>query len=362
MKVVYGNVYFVPEAVNEIPLHVRQAYEKALERIPLGFRHNVVKGAKDLQSVTLLWYLHLDTNAHPYLQESLMIPLDKSLPIKHKVESTENPVILHRLETILSVNNPRRKVLTRLTTKEEDIGLFSKQHSPFIGRRRYWNTLCRELNMVESFSPEDSRKYIQMKLFDKDSMQEGRETITIIPPQEVIKREATAMSASKPSAPTQWAFHRGLIIPVVFDWGCGKGRDSKWLNSLNIGVISYDPFYKPEPYPRNIDFQKVNTVLLNYILNIIEIIEERRKILEEIYNLAKSGTIVIISTRSQREIERNAKRSYWKKLNDGYLTRKNTFQKGFSLEELSSFCSPYGRLIESTKLQGGVVCVISITK
>ena len=361
MKVVYGNIYFACEAANEIPSHIRQVYEKALERLHLGFRHNVVKVAKDLQSVTLLWYPHLDTYAHPYLKESLMIPLDKSLPIK-KIESTENPVILHRLETMLSINNPRKKFLTRLTAKEEEIGMFSKQHRSFIGRRRYWNALCRELNATESLSPEDNSKYAQSSLFDSDSPQKVRETITKVASQRIVKREATAMSTSRPSAPTQWAFHKGLISPVVVDWGCGKGRDSKWLDSFNIDVISYDPFYKPEPNPRNIDFRKVNTVLLIYVLNIIETMEDRRKVLEEIYNLAKPGTIVIISTRSRREIERNARRSCWKKLNDGYLTGKNTFQKGFTLEELSSFCSPYGRLIESNKLQGGIVCVISITK
>lgn len=350
MKVVYGNKYFVPEAISELPSQIGEAYRKALERLPESFRHNLVKVEKDCISVTLLWYPHLDTHAHPYLEDSLLIPLDGSLPTKYRKESKKNPVILHRLETMLVADDPRRALLAQLTEEEEQAGLFSKQHSPFIGRRKYWNAQCRKLGMLRSLAPEDEVPYVQLEFFD-----ELRTPVS-------VKREATAIARARPSAPTRWAMEQGFIVPVVVDWGCGKGRDTKWLRDLGIDVIPYDPFYHPNPSPDEIDFSRVNSILLNYVLNVIESIEERWSVLKKIHLFAKAETVVIVSARSAREIEQKAKQGGWRKLNDGYITGRNTFQKGFALEELVSSCSVLGSISETTKFHGGVACVVSITK
>jgi len=170
------------------------------------------------------------------------------------------------------------------------------------------------------------------------------------------------MARTRPSAPTRWAFENGFVVPIVLDWGCGKGRDSEWLQSLGIDVVSYDPFYRPHPSPDELDFAEINAVILNYVLNVIENISERQEVLERIHVLSKPNTIVVISARSSQEIERQASKGKWRELHDGYVTSRSTFQKGFTMDELISFCSVIGRVVETTSFHGGVTCVISTTK
>lgn len=349
MKIVFGNVYFALESIDEIPDDIREVYERALRRLPFTFRHNVVKVSKDRQFVTLLYYPHLDTHAHPYLAESVLVPLNENLSIKRKIETRTNPVILHRVELLLSSSNPRRKYLEKLTKREEELGLFAPEHRPYIGRRRYWNNLCRAVGLEESIAPGEEPGPTQLELFDIASKIQ-------------VRRERTAKSGHKPSFPTRWAFQKGYIQPVVFDWGCGRGRDTIWLESQGIETIGYDPFYKPEPSPHSVDFGRVKTVLLNYVLNVIEDCEERIELLKLIQKLVSDSTIVLVSARSEKEIRAKAVSSQWRRYADGYITSRSTFQKGFSLRELVSLCSSIGEVIESLEFSGGVACVVSVTK
>lgn len=349
MKKVYGNIYFCKNALCEVPLHIRDAYQKALTRLPVPFYHNLIKVGKELMSVTLLWYPKLEECAHPYLNESIFIPLQEHMPIKHKRESQANPVILHRVEEMLESNNPRIPYLRKLTEREEKLGFYSKKHIRFIGRRRYWNYLCRQVNLFESLAPEQVTNSIQGNLFGD---------FNYIP---VIKRKSTAMPPTRPSGPTRWAYFNKIIRPVVLDWGCGKGRDSIWLKKQGIEVISYDPFYKPEPHPTQLNYEPIRTILLNYILNVIEILAERQKLLKDINSLANRGTRVLVSVRTKDEIQKQAIQGRWKKYMDGYITSRNTFQKGYTIDELTQSCKTLGDMISINKISGGIVSVISIT-
>jgi DNA phosphorothioation-associated putative methyltransferase len=178
-----------------------------------------------------------------------------------------------------------------------------------------------------------------------------------------IKREATAMSTKAPSGPTIWAYRKGYIKPVIFDWGCGRGRDSNWLRSQDLEVISYDPFYKPDNKPDHIDFTPVQTILLNYVLNVIEDEPERSELLKKISNVANKNTLIIVSCRSKAEIDKQSQSPLWKKYNDGFVTSRNTFQKGFTLSELTNLCSQFGKVIDSVELgnAGVVVCLQVVT-
>ena len=251
---------------------------------------------------------------------------------------------------MLSENNPRNEKLKQLTITEEKKGLYSDKHRLYLGRRNYWNKICREVNLLESLSPEKEEENKQLELF-------GMDDISV-----KIKRESTAMHTTRASYPTRWAEEKNLIKSNVMDWGCGKGRDSNWLESLNYNVISYDPFFKPNPSPAEIDFSSVKTVLLNYVLNVIETDSERKFLLNEIYRYVSPETTLIVSARSINEIGYNAKKSNWKTYNDGFITSKNTFQKGFSLNELIIELKPFGNVIEKIEFEGGVACAVQITK
>lgn len=350
MKTVYGDKYFCVNAIYEISTDIKDIYEQAVMKVAGEFRHNVVKVDRNLHSVTLLWYPHLDECAHPFLKESLHIPVTMDGQIKYRRESRENPVILHRLEEMLNSCDPRIPALKALTAEEEGLGLYLKAHIKYIGRRCYWNHLCLQANLIESLSPEEPTVPQQLML----------DGIDMHP---IIQREATAIKSTRPSAPTLLAHSKGMIQSTVLDWGCGKGRDSQWLRSMGYETISYDPFYKPEPNPRQIDFDNIRTILLNYVLNVIESPLERQKLLEEIRCFARQGTYCIISVRKENEIKSEALRQEWQAYNDGYITSKKTFQKGYTRSELKELCNKvFGNVTDLIEIQGGIVCVVSITR
>lgn len=127
---------------------------------------------------------------------------------------------------MLSKNNPRIVELTELTKKEEELGLFNKEHISYIGRLKFWNQLCFEKNAKDSISSAPILDFpipTQLCLLSEDDV--------------IIRRENTAIARTKPSSPTCWAEKNGYIKSSVFDWGCGKGMDSKWLKNTGYDVI-----------------------------------------------------------------------------------------------------------------------------
>jgi hypothetical protein len=331
MKIVHGNKYFAVEALDEVDLEFQKLYKQAIS-IANGFKHNLVKITPD-NEITLSYYPHLNTHAHPYLEKSLKIGLRDNEWIKDNVRfaSQTNPVILHRLETMLSDKNPRIKSLKVLTQEEEESGMYEKDILSKIGRLRFWNQLCQEKEMLSSMAPIPSLNTSQKNLFENQVFNKAD-----------IPRHKTAMYLTgKPSSPTKKLFKRDLISSIIYDFGCGKGRDSIWLRRKGFKVISYDPFYRPEKSPDKVDFTKINTVLVNYVLNVIEDPDERIKILKDLSERATGDTIFLISARSNREIDRISKKSKWHRFQDGFVTKRGTFQKGFVQSELEELCNEF---------------------
>jgi hypothetical protein len=351
MKTVFGNQYFALEAIDEVPDNIREIYETALKILKVPFLHNLVKVEKDFQSVTLSYYPHLDENPHPYLKESLKIFINEGR-FSTKKETLENPVILHRLETMLHSKNPRISELEEITVNEEELGFYGESHKLYLARRTYWNNLCREYNLLISMSPEDnltnSTKATQLDLFGN----------TV----QLVQRQKTAMSIKTASAPTREAFSLGYLKEVIFDWGCGKERDTNFLKENGLNVISYDKFLKPFPNPNDVDFTEINSIICNYVINVIENPTERLELIEDIFSKAINGSTVLISARSKSEIEEFAKKSKWRKYEDGYLTSTKTFQKGFALEELKTIIFKYGQILKAIETKSYVYIIIKVEK
>lgn len=175
-----------------------------------------------------------------------------------------------------------------------------------------------------------------------------------------IRREKTAMARRSPSAPTRWAFEQNLLRSVVFDWGCGKGEDSRWLRDKGLEVTSYDPYYDNSSAPDCVNFKKINAVLLIYVLNIIEDQHEREGLIFDIGHISKPGTNVVIAVPRKNNIESRAKKSKWKKFNDGFVTKSNTFQKGYTLGEFANDCIKIGDLRCVKKISGSLIGVIKV--
>ena len=122
-----------------------------------------------------------------------------------------------------------------------------------------------------------------------------------------IKTHNTAIKRNKMSVPTKWAKDQGKIGKRVYDWGCGRGDDAKFLRECNFNVIAYDPFHFPENEPETMNFSQIDTVLNNYVLNVIENKKDRSKLLKNISDKISDKTSVVVSVRRSTEIDRDGK-------------------------------------------------------
>ncbi len=139
-----------------------------------------------------------------------------------------------------------------------------------------------------------------------------------------MKRHLTAMTRTKLSKPARIAFEQGLIQPEdrLLDYGCGRGSDVKLLLERGVDAVGFDPYYFPETDCSGL----WDVVMLNYVLNVIDNLEERRQTLRRVWDLCHG--ILLVSVRTDREkIKGEA-------FGDGVKTRRGTFQKFFSLHEI----------------------------
>ncbi|MCE2699303.1 MAG: hypothetical protein PX483_16555 [Nostocales cyanobacterium LE14-WE4] len=107
------------------------------------------------------------------------------------------------------------------------------------------------------------------------------------------------------------------------DYGCGFGKDTEELTNLGYLSTGYDPYYFPE-YPKKL----YDVVTMNYILNVIESIEERRETLIKAWNLANKHLIISTNIKGGKGC-----------LNQS--TKMKTFRKSFTSIELKG-------IVEST--------------
>lgn len=139
----------------------------------------------------------------------------------------------------------------------------------------------------------------------------------------------------------------------VLDFGSGKLRNSKFLAShgFNVSILDtphqcstynisdlslFDNIYLQGYYNTK---QIYDIVLCSYVLNVIENIHIREKVLLDIYNFLKPNGIAYIEVRTPYSI---SKSSTQQKYLDGFVLGKGdnrTFQKPFTLKELETFIS-----------------------
>ena len=132
-------------------------------------------------------------------------------------------------------------------------------------------------------------------------------------------------------------FQNGLKI---LDFGSGRGRNTLFLHENQFDVFPYEPYYdKIKNHMVEHDFIKYeqfkdssfDIVLCSYILNILPI-EKRMIVFKQLSNL--TWRWLIIEVRSKGHIDDLAETSNWQEYQDGYITLRNTFQKGFNYNGL----------------------------
>jgi DNA phosphorothioation-associated putative methyltransferase len=146
--------------------------------------------------------------------------------------------------------------------------------------------------------------------------------------EEPVARHKTALTRSAISRPLATALGDGLLLAgnTVFDYGCGKGDDIRYLQALGYDVDGWDPTHRPraERHPADV-------VNLGYVVNVIERQEERAEVLRSAWNLAEK--VLVVSARMRWD----ARDLVGRPVADGLLTRRGTFQKFYEQHELADW-------------------------
>jgi DNA phosphorothioation-associated putative methyltransferase len=141
----------------------------------------------------------------------------------------------------------------------------------------------------------------------------------------------TAISRKKASRPLRAALYINAVHGRVLDFGCGKGRDIEELQELGYKVVGYDPHHRPAK-PRG----RFQTVLVTYVVNVLQP-GPRNEALQKAWSYVKKGGRLIVTARTEAEIEREAEKGNWRPCREaggGWITGANTYQKGYTLRQL----------------------------
>ncbi len=250
-------------------------------------------------------------DAHPALRHAVTIDLASGKARHTDYAENLNPPILHRKETFLPPDDPRREIFAALTHAEEAAGLYARTAT--IGFKLNWERLLREKSLA-----------IQGHKLRKVAVEER--TIEQATPR--IDRHKTALTRYELSKPVKTLLEYGILGTgsTFFDYGCGQGSDIRGLQGIGYEAEGWDPVHRP-----NVAKREAEIVNLGYVLNVIEDPAERLDALVDAFDHAKR--LLVVSGLVKETVE--ASRAV--QFQDGVVTRRNTFQKYFEQQELQQF-------------------------
>ena len=262
---------------------------------------NVIKFRLDKLKISFLSYPTFLVEAHPILQKAVAIDLVDGKRRYIDFIDTANPPILHRKETFLRPDHPKRPEFADLTKAEERAGLFNTNST--IGFQHNWERLLRAKGLtirghcLEAANPRIQRHMTARIRYDLSKPVKGLLRYRL------INREST-----------------------FFDFGCGHGSDVRRLRTLGYTAEGWDPVFHPDQ-----EIRKADVVNLGYVLNVIEDPVERINVLMSAYQLANRLLSVSVLTTATVNISRAIPYA------DGVLTRRKTFQKFFKQQEAKDY-------------------------
>lgn len=304
-----GAVYLHADILAGIdPLLKKLVEQLAAEHDPEA-KHNLVKFHLVHPKVSLLSYPDFDEDAHPGLDSSIAVDLLTGRVKQTSYRKSANPPILHRKETFLAADDPRRAIFEALTEAEEEAGLLVANRT--IGFRENWKRLL-------------SEKGVEIR--DHTLVQVSRNGGAAKSHSE-IAREKTALTRYELSKPVKVLLEYGLLKKgqSFFDYGCGLGSDVRGLANLGYDATGWDPHFAPHA-----DKVEADVVNLGFVLNVIEDPAERVDALVRAWALARR--VLIVST----IVGKDESEAIGERFGDGVRTRLNTFQKYFQQAELQA--------------------------
>jgi DNA phosphorothioation-associated putative methyltransferase len=290
--------------VSAVPV-ADQAIRDCIERASIAAERpdwNVAKVQGD--AVSLLTYEGFDEVAFPALLAAVRVNLRNGIVARTDYRDRANPPILHRKETLLRPDDPRRPAFAALTRLAEEHKLFAEPHR--IGNRRAWLERVDAAGLIVQ-GP---------KLLHRDAT-----TVEVV-------RHRTAIIRRDLSQPIQMLVSHQIVTKAttVLDYGCGQGDDVAALAANGFQAVGWDPHYAPNGHRRPADI-----VNLGFVLNVIEDRHERAETLLAAYGFAERALSVAVMPIGKYGF--NGLKPY----GDGCVTARGTFQKYFAQQELRDF-------------------------
>lgn len=277
---------------------------------------NVVKFRTDAPRLSFLAYPDFAHEAHPVLKRAVAIDLVSGRSHAISYRDNLNPPILHRKELLLAPPHPSIEMFAALSAAEERAGLY--ENVATIGFLLNWERLLRSRGIV-----------IEGHSLQHLGTDDGGPERYAVPgsPAPIVRRHKTALTRYTLSKPVKSLVEFDQIAPgsTFFDYGCGLGDDVRGLLELGYDATGWDPVHA-----RDVSKRAADTVNLGYVLNVIEDPAERLEALVDAWQLANRLLVVAALVGEPTQV---APESF----QDGILTRRQTFQKYFTQQELQRF-------------------------
>jgi hypothetical protein len=321
-----GAVYVLREDETKFGEALDALLARLIAKYEISAEFNVIKFRTGELKVSFLAYPDFLTDAHPALRHAITIDLVTGKARHTDYADNINPPILHRKESFVPAEHPRRAEFEALTKSEEDAGLY--EEATTIGFKLNWEKLLAKKGLRilgHSLEP----RIPPCGTDENRSLTEGNgENGIEEQAQVVVHRHKTALTRYELSKPVKSLLEYGLLKTglTFFDYGCGQGADLRGLQALGYDAEGWDPVFRREAAKREADL-----VNLGYVLNVIEDPAERLEALVDAYRHAKR--LLVVSTMISETVETGRCAQF----SDGVLTKRNTFQKYFEQQELQQY-------------------------
>jgi hypothetical protein len=156
----------------------------------------------------------------------------------------------------------------------------------------------------------------------------------------------TAIVRSKETAIARELVKSDLLkkwgVTRLLDFGCGRAIDAEYYERKGISASGYDraPKFRRNARPvAPFDF-----VTMIYVVNVLPTWQERVAAIRDATSfLGSTGRLLVVS-RTKAEIDGEARRGGWQKVEDGYVSSqsKGTFQRGHTTTEMDQLLEEAG--------------------